>query len=330
MIRYILTTFICSCAVAVLAQTGNSTDTIYIEQFEKQNNIQVNTWITDVNFTINPQLENKNFMIRLSPNVRNQIGVSFGLKKVTLFLGGQIPGTESNTGAFGKTNFIDFSFAYFKNRWGGEIYFRTFNGLYRSANDVTPRTIRSDARLTNYGFNLFYSFNKKFSYRSAISQQELQRKSSGSFVILGNIHYRSMVADSSIIPAPIDNFSNFGALTGLADIRFTTINFRPGYGHNFVFKNGLFFISPSLFGGIGLGAYEFRGSGGIHAGTNIDFEAHGKLSMGFNHKHWFGNIFMMGDRSFNVFDANLVSLQTISYGINLGYRLRSFFGIKWL
>lgn len=328
--NYFLTSVFLLLAALVRSQTSAPIDTVYIEQFDKQNNLQLNTWLTDVDFTVNPQLENKDFAVKLSPNVRSQIGMSFGLKKVTLFLGVQIPGSESNTHIYGKTQYIDFSFGYFKNKWGGEIYYRNFNGLYRSANDATPRTIRPDARLTHYGLSLFYSFNKKFSYRSAIAQQERQRISSGSFVLLGNVNYRSMVADSSVIPQSIDTENNFGQLNGLTDLRFTTFNIRPGYGHNFVFKKGLFFVSPSAFIGAGVGSFEYRGNKGVQQGLIVDFDVHSKLSIGFNHTLWFGNIFMMTDHSLNVFDSNLVSLQTVSFGINIGYRLRSFFGVKWL
>ncbi len=313
-----------------LPALAQEADTSYIQQFEKQNNIQINSWVTDVDFSINPQLKNRDFAVRLSPNVRNQIGVAFGLKKVTLFLGGQIPGTESNTADFGKTKYIDFSFGYFKKHWGGEIYYRKFNGLYRDANDVTPRTILPDARLTNYGLNIFYTFNRNFSFRSTIAQQELQRKSAGSLVLLANAHNKSLVSPNSVIPTAIDTTANFGSLTGLNDIRFYTLNIRPGYGYNFVFKNGLYFVSPSAFVGLGLGSYEYRALKGIENGFAYDLDFHAKLSAGFNHSQWFGSFFMMYDRSRNIFETRLVSLQTISYGINIGYRLQSFFGIKWL
>jgi hypothetical protein len=330
LIKHCLIPVLLFTATAATAQTFGNADTLYIKQFQKQNNIQVNAWNTDVDFILNPQLKNKDFSVRISPNVRNQIGFSFGLKKITLFIGGQIPGTDLNINPYGKTRFIDFSFGYFKNRWGGEIYYRNFDGLYRAATDASPIGALPNTRLTNYGLSLFYALNNRFSYRSAISQQEQQRISSGSFVLLGNMHHRSLVSGSSVIPSAIDSIDNFGSLTGLIDIRFFTLNIRPGYGHNFVFRNGLYFISPSIFAGAGIGTYEYLAKAGRFTGFSTDFDFHAKLTAGINHHKWFASIFVVYDRSLNVFNTKQVSLQTVSYGINLGVRLNSFFRIKWL
>lgn len=315
-----------------MVYSQNEKDTAFISQFEKPNNIQLNTWVTDLDFSINPRLQDRDFTVKFAPNVSGQTGFSFGLKKVTLFIGFQIPGTESDPWKYGKTKYLDFSFSYFNKKFGGEIYYRNYNGLYRDANDTTPLTIRDDARLTNYGGSFFYVFNyKKFSYRSAIGQLELQKKSAGSVVILANVNFRSLVADSSLIPKEIDSRQNFSNLQGLTDLRFYTFNIRPGYAYNFVFKKGMYFISPSIFAGAGIGNFEYRGiSGTVERGVNYDMDLRSIISAGMNHKNWFINIFVIYDTSLNIFDNNLVSLQTTSYGLNIGYRLKSYFRIKWL
>jgi hypothetical protein len=314
-----------------MCQLPQSLDSNYIKQFKRQNNIQVNTWFTRVDFTINPRIENKNYKLTLTPNVRGQAGLSFGLKKITLFAGFQIPGTEANINTFGKTSYADFSFGYFKGRYGAEIYYRNYDGLYTNAIDSLPRTIRPDARLTNFGVSFYLTFNRKFSYRSAIAQQELQTKSSGTFVIMANANYRALSADSSIIPKAVDTQAHFKELQGLLDMRFYAINIRPGYAHNFVAKQGLWFFSPSAFAGIGIGNYEFRGSSGIKRSNSIDFSVQGKLSAGYNSKLVFWNIYMVYDQGANFFaSTSLVSLQTASIGFNIGYRLNSYFRVKWL
>ncbi len=316
---------------AAHSQVVRGKDTTYIAQFAKQRNLQLNTWLTDVSFKINPRLNEKDFSVSYIPNVKSQMGMSFGLKSITLFLGFQIPGTESSIKDFGKTDFIDFSFGYFKNHWGGEIFFRRFNGHYIEANDTVSRTIREDAQLLNYGLNVYYVFNKKrFSYRSAIAQQELQKKSSGSVILLMNVQHRGSNADSSLIPRSIDNETNFGGLSGTSLIKFNTINLRPGYAYNFVWENGLYFISPSVFAGMGLGSYEYNGTKGLKTGITTDLDIHAKLSAGFNHNQWFGNIYFTYEQNANNFNNNRVSLQVRSIGVNIGYRINSFFGIKWL
>ncbi len=323
--------FILSLSITAFCQLPQGLDTSYIKQFKRQNNIQLNTWLTHVDFTINPRIENNNYKLILTPNVRGQAGVSFGLKKITLFAGFQMPGTESNPNLFGRTHYTDFSFGYYKGRYGGEIYYRNYDGLYTNAFDSLPRTIRSDARLTNFGVSFYLTFNRKFSYRSAIAQQELQTKSSGTFVIMANANYRAMSSDSSIIPKAIDTRQNFNELQGLLDMRFYAINIRPGYAHNFVAKRGKWFCSPSAFAGIGIGNYEYRGTAGIKRGNTLDFDVQGKLSAGYNNRLVFWNIYIVYDQGSNFFtNTSIIHLQTLSVGVNIGYRLNSYFGIKWL
>lgn len=318
-------------SLCVRAQLPNAIDSNYVTQFKRQNNIQLNTWFTNVDYTIQPPDRNPDHRIRLAPNVRGQAGVSFGLKKITLFAGFQIPGTESDPNRFGKTKYTDFSFAYYKDRYGAEIYFRNYNGLHSSLSDSLSNAIREDVQLTNFGISFYLTFSSKFSYRSAIAQQEQQTKSSGTFALMANANYRGMSADTGIIPKNIDNAQNYGALQGLLDLRCYVVNLRPGYAHNFVAKKGLWFFSPSAFAGIGVGNYEFRGLRGIQRGTTVDFDLHGKLSAGYNHRKVFWNVYMMYDQSYNIFSQNsLITLRTVSLGVNIGYRLNSYFGIKWL
>lgn len=327
--KYLFAGLCLLCVLSIRAQ--NRKDTSFISQFEKQNNLQVNTWLTDVNFGINPRLQNRNFSVELAPNSQGHAGISIGFKLIALFIGGQIPGTQSDLSIYGRTKYYDVLFGYFNRRWGGEIYYRDYDGLYRKANDATGITVRPDARLLNYGLSGYYVFNhKKFSYRSAIAQLELQKKTSGSFVMLINVHHRGLSADSSVIPANIDTVNNFKELQGLTAIQFNSFNIRPGYAHNFVFRKGLWFISPSLFAGAGIGNYLYKNGVGTSSGTNFDVDIHAKLSAGYNHKKLFFNVYIIHDQSINIFTPSLISLQTTSFGFNFGYRLNSFFGVKWL
>jgi uncharacterized protein DUF4421 len=306
-------------------------DTAYINQFVRLRNIQLNTWVTSVDFSVNPRLIDSKYKVTLTPNVKGQIGMSAGFKWFTLSLGLQVPGTESDQSVYGKTRYIDFYFGGYKNQYGGEVYYRSFTGLFCNATANTPSTIISDAKLINYGLTFLYVFNKnKFSMRSAIGQQELQQKSAGSFVLFTNYNYRSMTADSSVIPATINTKEIFNDMQGLNDIRFHTLNIRPGYAHNFVARGGKWFISPSAFIGLGIAQYDYRSYTGIHNGYSLDADAHAKLSAGYNHDRIFFNFFFVIDQNYTAFGGNSSSLQTRSFGLNFGYRLHSFFNIKWL
>src|ERR1043165_542302 len=50
-------------------------DTAYISQFSRLRNVQLNTWVTDVDFSVNPRLVNSDYKVTLTPNVKGQLGV---------------------------------------------------------------------------------------------------------------------------------------------------------------------------------------------------------------------------------------------------------------
>lgn len=329
LLRLFIWYLLCFAAMGVCAQGGK--DSTYIGQFKRINNIQFNTWVTNVSMNVNPRIQGKNLEVKLEPNIKGQAGVSFGLKKITVFMGFQIPGTQASESKYGKTSYYDFSFGYFKNQFGGEIYFRYFDGMFRLKNDTVTLTIRPDVFVSNAGLNFFYTFDHAhFSLRSALAQQELQKQSAGSFVIMANVQQRFLRADSSVIPKPVDNNINFQGLNGLKQMQFITLNVRPGYAHNFVWKGGRWFFSPSVYLGLGTGWYSTQTARGYSEGQTLDMDLHSKIFAGYNHPLWFCSAYFVYDGSMNVFNNNLVSLNTRSFGINLGFRLNSYFRIKWL
>lgn len=325
----LLLTLFCSVTCAAMADGGYD-DTTYIVRFRRKYTIQLNSWITDINLMVNPRKAQRDFTIKLEPNVKGQAGFALGFKHFTVALGFQLPGTQSNEDRFGTTKYYDFSFGYFQRKFGGELYYRYFQGMLRRQNEVAPETIRPDIYVSNGGFNFFYAANhKKFSMRSVISQQEQQLKSAGSFILLTNIQFRTLLADSSIIAPPIDNEENFNRLTGLKQLRFITFSLRPGYAYNFLSSTGRWFFSPSAYTGLGSGWYTSQSRGGFKSGIPLDFSLHSKTFAGYNHYKWFLSAFYAYDGSLNVFKNSFVSLHTHSFGINLGYRINSI-GTKWL
>jgi hypothetical protein len=329
--KYFVTVFVlvlfCS---SVLAQK----DTNYIVQFERPYNIQTNTWLNDFGFYINPpRFSYSKEVLKLSPNISLQTGISLGLKYFTVAFGVQIPRTSGNEDKFGRTNYFDFSFSYYQMWGGGEIYSRSFVGAYRIRGNDSNVSIRPDAKIEDHGLNFFYNFNyKKFSYRSALSMAEFQKKSSGAFLIMGNAGIKSIRADSSLIPNNIDSVKNYGELTGMNFLRLWRLNFRPGYAYNFCFKGGKWFISPSAFLGLGIAAYKINNNKFNETGTSLEFDTHAKLSIGKNGNKYFWNVFVTYDGNLNAFNyPNFVAFQSTSIGVNLGYRFYKLIPkIKWL
>ncbi len=311
---------------------GQNRDTAYIKGFDRLYNVQMYSYLTDISLLVNPFGKTKDYGISLQPNVKGQVGLALGFQNFTVAFSVQIPGTENNEIRYGKSKYYDFSFGYYQRKFGGEIYYRNFQGMLRKANDFSAETIRPDIYVNNGGLNVFYAANhEKFSMRSAFSQQEQQIKSAGSFVLLSNIQFRSLIADRSIIPSSIDKDSIFSDLRGLKDMRFYTISFRPGYAYNFVTRGGKWFFTPSAFVGMGTGWYTSKSAVGYKSGLPVELTFHSKVFAGFNHDKWFLSIFYAYDGNIDFFKNSYVNLNTHTVGLNLAYRLKSI-GIKskWL
>lgn len=332
--RKLMSAIFLLCFAFISFRSQAQKDSNYILQFERPYNIQLNSWLNNFDFYINPpRFSNSTELLKISPNLSWQSGISLGLKYFTIALGLQVPGTNGDEKTFGRTNFYDFSFSYYQSWGGGEIYSRSFNGAYRTLGADTNLSIRPDSKIEAHGLNLFYNFNyKKFSYRSALSMAEFQRKSSGSFLIMANLGYKSIRADSSMIPSNIDSLKNYGDLTGMNYLRLWNINFRPGYAYNFCFKGGRWFISPSAFFGLGIAAYKITNRLDAETGLSYELNTHAKLSIGKNGHKYFWNIFVNYDGSLNGFTfPNFVGFQSTSFGFNFGYRFHQLIpAIKWL
>lgn len=308
----------------------NDPDTSYIIRFRRLHSVQFTTWHTNASLLVNPWIKQKDYGVKFNPNVRGQAGFALGLKKFTVALGFQLKGTEAPEAVYGKSNYYDFSFGYFQRKFGGEIYYRYFQGMFSTPNNFTPRVIRPDIFLSTGGLNLFYAHNHhRFSMRSVIAQQEQQLHSAGSFILLTNVQFRNLKADSSIIARNIDNAEIFPQLTGLRQMRFITLSLRPGYAHNFVVGKGRWFFSPSIYAGVGTGWYTRQSSSGFKSGMPLDVTFHSKVLAGFNHQRLFVSAFYVYDGNVNLFRSSFVNLNIHCVGLNLGYRLNGI-GIKWL
>jgi len=309
-------------------------DTSYIVQFERPYNIQFNTWLNGYVFFINPSLFSVDkTQIRIAPNLSWQTGASLGLKNITLSLGFQVPGTESDPERYGKTDYFDFSGGYYPSYIGGEIYARKFAGVYSNIGANKQARIRSDVIINAYGLNIFYFSNhKKFSFRSSISLAEYQKKSSGSFVLLGNLGFKSIMGDSTIIPRTLGGNENYGDLEFLKGIQIYHFNFKPGYAYNLISKNQKWFLSPGVFIGAGLSKYNIYSKIKNTDGFSFDLDLHSKFSIGFNDPKYFWNFYFMYDSSINQFrESNSVGTHSTSFGFNLGYRFQKFIPtIEWL
>lgn len=140
-----------------------------------------------------------------------------------------------------------------------------------------------DVQVMRTGAQLTYYFkNKKYSYRVANFQNELQRRSAGSFLIRLEPFYRTVGTGSPLVPAEYDIPSTYGEQVGLQYVNAPGLIMMPGYGHNFAAYHGKLFISPIVFLGPGFAVNVYRSESGKYTSLNADWAGSASLSVGYN------------------------------------------------
>ena len=194
-----------------------------------------------------------------SPNDNYNIGVGFNYKFLGINIGFRAPFVNNDEQRFGKTKFLDLQSYIYMRKVTLDLYGQFYNGYYLSNQSILDNNKvidtflkRPDLHTRNFGFNLQYIFNhKRFSYRAAYLQNEYQRKSAGSIIAGGGLHYIDVRADSAIIPPNIiyDNF--FSDHKGFNKTGIFCLAANAGYAQTFVYKKH-FFVTAALLGGVGI------------------------------------------------------------------------------
>ena len=173
------------------------------------------------------------------------LAFSFGLKNNEIEKKGKSESFNLSTTIFGRKNIIDaklqlYSGFYIENPW---IYDTSWV-------DTLNFPQRSDL-LTNFAsFSWVYVFNnKRFSYKAAFTQSEIQRKSAGSFLLGTFASYDIISADSSVLPVTARNNFVDNANFEMSDNLNITIG--AGYVYSFIFAKH-FYLTMSLMQGLGV------------------------------------------------------------------------------
>ncbi|MBC7383618.1 MAG: DUF4421 family protein [Bacteroidia bacterium] len=308
-------------------------DTLYIKDFEKQYNIQFSTWYNRFSFFIDPPFfSNNSNKLKLTPNLKPQLGISLGLKYFSISFSVaaplQLPGREK----YGQTNYFDFTASYYKGYIGLETYFSNYEGLYETSTQ-TGLKLRSNAGLFVVGLNGYYTINhKKYSFRSCLKNQELQYKSAGSPVLMAAIGLKSVNADTPLVEGTFRNPATFKAFKNSFGLGVLHFSLRPGYAYNFSIKKGIYFVAPAIFAGAGYSrVFIIKNNQEVQV-NSMDFDLHTKVAFGYNHHKYYWNIYGVYDVTLNRILPNTnTSFNNFFLGFNVGYRFKNLISkFKWL
>lgn len=251
-------------------------------------------------------LQDKGYAERLRylPNSPFNVGVGFNYKMIGINLGFNLP-IINDTKIYGKTNFLDLQSHIYGRKLIVDFYLQRYKGFYLPNSQLLQNNndnliyLRPDLMILNSGVECQYLFNwRKFTFRGAFLQNEVQQKSAGSPIVgiyVGNI---SVQGDSALVPTNIkylDFFNRFSFYH--SNIRSATLSF--GYGYTVVFPHH-FFITAAASGGLGINNTLLRSSslGSIsNFGSNVSGTM--RIGLGYNARRYFAGIHYVATRSSN-------------------------------
>ena len=179
---------------------------------------------------------------RYRPNTTLNLGIGATYRSFSLNLAYGIPGLNGDASERGKTKYIDLQAHLYGRKWVFDLYGQFYKGYYLAPKDYISGYpgfyIRPDMRVRLVGASAYYAFNnRRFSYRAALIQNEWQTKSSGTFLLGGDVHYGVINSDTSIVPVEIASQFPQGRVKRL---RFINIGPGGGYAYTFVYKRKWF------------------------------------------------------------------------------------------
>ncbi len=255
------------------------------------------------------------------PNNSFSLGLGVYLFEIAAQLTFDIPVNEKNQSTYGTTDTREFNANFLGNGWGLDVFRQKYKGFYfPSSSKVSPAFIkRPDIELINTGVNGIFVFDrKKFSLKSAYNYSERQIKSSGSFIVTGNLNTLQLHADSVILNQPD---SQPPASSDFQLLRVTTLSLAGGYTYTLVYRS--FFLNGALSIGpahnwILYSRPDEQANYDIAINTFNDI----RVSLGYNSDRFFGGISLVSQsRNIRFDEVRFANTNTIAR-LLLGYRFR--------
>jgi len=226
------------------------------------------------------------------PNTSLNLGVGATVNGFTLNLAYGFDFLNPDEGR-GETRYLDLQSHIYTRHSVIDFYGQFYNGLYL---DNTPSAlpewedpfyVRPDMRLRVFGLSYLHLFNgEKFSYAAPFVHNEVQKKSSGSFTLGGEVTLVYADGDSTMISPLIDD-SLFTPLRGIDQVSFFDIGPKGGYSHSFIFFKHMF-VTLSVSVGVGIGPTRYSYEDGTRKDEwLINPSGTFRFGFGYNSPEWY-------------------------------------------
>ena len=179
-----------------------------------------------------------------------------------------------------------------------------------------------DVHLVKVGAQVtYYLNNRKYSYRAANFQNELQRKSAGSLLVRAEPFYRSLGMHDALIP---EDKALYEQQAGLEYVRTGGLMLMPGYGYNLALRGGKFFVSPIVFLGPGVTVNVYKAADDKPTFMNIEWAGSFALNAGYNGPKFYASFRTIYDVGYFNLDPSYFTTSDLKITLTVGWRFHHF------
>ncbi|MBA3284921.1 MAG: DUF4421 family protein [Nitrosopumilus sp.] len=301
-------------------------DTNYVQRFK--NLFTVKTFLLNNGFMYNitprnnPSFTEKQLddsKLFYSPHIPTTTGVAINLKGIGFTYIFKFTNDYLDTTGRIKSGYKQFQMNIYGNKFGLEGYYQDYSRFYfhYKKQNINLKDYNTNIRAYQFGVNGIFIFNgKKFSYNAAFNQNQFQKKSAGSSMMILALKFNEIKSTDLIPDSLKPHFSDFSFLQRNRNYAFLV---QYGYGYNFVKKNFYFANAILLGAGIQNQSYNYP----LGKSHKIAFPVIGraKSSMGYNGKILFTGIFANIDMTQSTIKQVQTEQVVYSYGLYLGLRV---------
>ena len=297
-------------------------DTNKIGKFKFKNNVQFFLGRSNLEYQFSSLKDTNHNPFTYNANNSSYIGIELNYKFLCIIISKGIPGTYLDNTVKGINN-ISLSTAYFWRQTGFKAYFEHYNGLLIPETQRGGYVLQKEINLTKIGLNFTYVNNaKNFSFRAAQYQDEIQKRSVGSFLLEFNPLFQKFNSQNSFLPDSLNKHEYHGKFVGLKKMLFVGADIMPGYGLNLVAAKGKLYFAPSVFLGAGLYYHSLETKAGYINNANFSITSKLIINTGYNGKRVFVNLRMKTSSQDYILSPTILTSNFTDFQVSLGYRFQ--------
>jgi len=296
-------------------------DSTYITSYAEDLTLKLLS-ITKINFFKITDKDNES-SVRFRPDRRVNLGLGIAYKWFALDLAFNFGIGENSD--FKNSQAFDFQGTIFSSKQfisGSLQYYYGYqydaiNGVPKE--DIPENNTRDDIRTISTVLQYLFAYSyDKFSLKAPFIQNEIQRKSAGSWLIGARFQLYSVDADSSMVPASAQGY--FDEKVHLINLTGTNLTVNFGYMYTLVFMKQ-FYVTAGFIPGIGLNLGDFKSDHKEPFSTQLTTGYSIMSSVGYNSPRWFAGLQLIADNyRYKIADGLRLNQGQGKIKLNVGYR----------